>query len=1062
MEKQNQKAPAVPLEQDFIGKMHEMYDQIEVKYRPDVRWWLAEGLNTDETLRKNIQEIHDSGVGAAEFLAMPEPGADSKIYGWGSEEWTSDTRLIIEEATRLGLGFSLTSGTHWASANLPDTYVWKGEPYNPDNKAAAKELDYATVLVKGGEAFCGQLPYPVPIQATEGDMHGSAASFTQYVFQGAVAAKLVQERPGSGQEYGYAQGEGTGKLDMKSLTDLSGRVFQENGVYSLDWTAPDDGTYALFVYWMHGTSQTAVPSVSTNYTINYMDRYGIEALIDYWEEVVLTEDLKEAIRKNGRGEIYMDSLELISYGAGGIFWGYDLKAEFMKRKGYDVTLYLPLITMDKARVSSGRAKKYDYEAADEADRETVRKARTDFYSVISDMYVENVLGPLQKWLHSLNMTLRAEPSYGVNFEISTPAKVVDGIETESFAQTADIDLYRGLLGSANMYGRIFSSETGAVFGHNYYYNMDTWTQLCYLQFAEGVSRTVFHGYSAIEGSESDTYWPGHEGMYAKFSERFNSRQPAFKHYGDWTRMLARNQKMLRQGKPARDIAILRTDYFFVNYGKPKPYSTFETNYMMYDMAYFWKDLSLQKAGYTYDYFSPLLLEDEENVSWTGQFLQPDGPAYQAVIVYQDSMELSSGKKLLEIARDGLPVLFVNHNHETIVHEGPEVRHEKAASVSKSLADSDEELKTVISQIKALPNVLEVDSPAEALPALQSLGVYPRVAYSEPNNKILTVSRRAGDVFYTFVYSYKFKVEQNAAPYSFELQLVGEGVPYRMDDWTGEVSRVGTYEIRNGRTCIPMTLRTGEAALIALNLSEAADTLHAVSTTADQIRIQDGQMYAVAEHSGDYETVFSNGEKKSVHVEVPESISLPRWDIVIEDWNEGEKVVNLEEKFGHVTREVYYTTKKTRLSFKNSELRPWKDLPATQEQLDQLAGETPSMAHVSGLGTYRTVFDIPGQWSDQNGAYLSIASTGGGTAAVWVNGQKAPALNTRTLKVDISGLVRPGKNTIEIEVASTLTNRMLQRGYQDKKSGWTDEFPAVQDYGLMGDVRIVTYTAIPLE
>ena len=94
--------------------------------------------------------------------------------------------------------------------------------------------------------------------------------------------------------------------------------------------------------------------------------------------------------------------------------------------------------------------------------------------------------------------------------------------------------------------------------------------------------------------------------------------------------------------------------------------------------------------------------------------------------------------------------------------------------------------------------------------------------------------------------------------------------------------------------------------------------------------------------------------------------------------------------------------------------------------------------------------------------MSIASTGGGTAAVWVNGQKAPALNTRTLKVDISGLVRPGKNTIEIEVASTLTNRMLQRGYQDKKSGWTDEFPAVQDYGLMGDVRIVTYTEIPLE
>lgn len=1054
MEENKQNVSAA--DQDFIQKLHEKYDQIEVQYRPDVRWWLAEGLNTDETLRKNIQEIHDSGFGAAEFLAMPEPGADSKVYGWGSEEWTSDTRLIIEEATRLGLGFSLTSGTHWASANLPDTYIWQGEPYNPDNKAAAKELDYATVLLNAGEAFAGQLPLPVPIEAKEGDMHGSAASFTQYIFQGVVAAKLTEPRACSGQDYGYAQGEGSGRLELSSLTDLTASVCEKDGSCTLNWTAPPDGTYALFVYWMHGTSQTAVPSVSTNYTINYMDSYGVEALIDYWEEIVLTEDLKEAIRRNGRGEIYMDSLELISYGAGGIFWGYHLKEEFLRRKGYDVTRYLPLITMDGARVASRRAKIYDYEVADEADRETALKVRTDFYNVISAMYVENVLGPLQKWLHSLNMTLRAEPSYGVNFEISTPAKAVDGIETESFAQTADIDLYRGLLGSANMYGRIFSSETGAVFGHNYYYNMDTWTQLCYLQFAEGVSRTVFHGYSAIEGSESDTYWPGHEGMYAKFSERFNSRQPASRHYADWTKMLARNQKVLRQGRPVRDIAILRTDYFFVNYGKPKPYSTFETNYMMYDMAYFWKDLSLQRAGYTYDYFSPLLLEDEENVSWTNQALQPDGPAYQAVILYQETLEVSSARKLLQIARDGLPVLFVNHNSETIVHEGPEVRHEIAASISKSLTHSNEELQTIVKEMKSLPNVKEVDSPSQALAALQQLGVNPRAAYSEPNNKLLTVSRRDGDIFYTFVYSYKFKVEQNAAPYCFELQLEGEGVPYRINDWTGEVSRVGVYEIRNGRTCIPMTLRTGESALIALNLSERSE-LHATAATADQVRIENGHLYAIAERTGDYEVLLSSGEKKTVHIEVPDAISLKNWDIIVEDWNEGEKAVNVEEKFGHVTREVYYTTKKTRLSFKNAELKPWKDLPATQEQLAQLAGDAPSMSHVSGIGTYRTVFEIPQAWSDRNGAYLSVGSAGGGTAAIWVNGQKAPALNTRTLKVDISSLVRPGKNTIEIEVASTLTNRMLQRGYKDNKSGWTDDFPSVQDYGLTGDVRIVAYT-----
>lgn len=1040
-------------QKEFEKKMHGMYDEIETRFRPDLRWWLAEGLNTDATLRKNVQQIYDSGFGAAEFLAMPEPSADSSIYGWGSEEWTSDTRLIIDEATRLGLGFSLTSGSHWATANLPDTYVWDGRPYNPDNKAASKELDYATIRLKAGEAHTGVLPYPVRIAAIAGDIHGSAATYTEYVFQGVVAAKLLKAREESGQDYGYAEGVGTGVLDAESLVDLSAKVQEKDGIYSLDWTAPEDGEYVLFVYWMHGTGQTASPSVSTNYTINYMDRYGIEALIDYWEEVVLTDELKKTIRKNGRGEIYMDSLELLSYGAGGIFWGYDFKQEFINRRGYDLTKYLPLITMDKARVTAKCPKEYDYTAPD-AD-ELIQKVRTDFYSVMSEMYVENVLSPLQSWLHSLGMTLRAEPSYGVNFEISTPAKAIDGIETESFAQTADVDLYRGLSGSANMYGRIFSSETGAVFGHNYYYNMDTWTCLCFLQFSEGVNRTVFHGYSAIEGSEGDTYWPGHEGMYAKFSERFNSRQPASLHYPEWTRMLGRVQKAMRQGKALRDLAILRTDYFFVNYGKPKEHVDFEHGYMMYDMAYFWKDLSLQQAGYTYDYFSPLLLEDESNVRWSDKALQPDGPAYKAMIIYQEDIELSCAKKILEIAKDGLPVLFVNHNGETITHEGPEIMHGKAASRSKYWMDSDADVQAIVSAIKALPNVTEVESPAEALEALQQMGVYPRVAYAEPNNKILTASRldREERIMYTFAYSYKFAVEKDAPATTFTLELEGEGTPYMLDVWSGDVERIGTYTVQNGRTSIEMTLKSGEGRLILLDLSEKEELPHAVSTTAADVMIEDGEVYMVAEESGSYETVLNGGHTVKNTVEVPDPMPLDVWNIEIEDWNAGRRVVNTEEKFGHVTKEVYYRTKKTKLKFHASSLAAWKDLPATEDQLRMLAGRKPSMAHVSGIGTYETGFLLEDGWEN---AYLQVESVGGGTAMVWINDQKVGLIPARTLKLDVSKYIRKGLNTIRIEVASTLTNRMLQRGYQDKRSGWTETFPTVQDYGLMGKVRLVPY------
>ncbi len=1038
----------------FAQKLHEMYDSIETRYRPDLRWWLAEGLNTDETLKKNVQQIHDSGFGSAEFLAMPEPGADSSIYGWGSEEWTSDTRLIVEESTRLGLGFSLTSGSHWANANLPDTYSWKGQPYTPDNKAAAKELDYATIRLKPGERFCGKLPLPKQIESVSGDIHGTAATYREQLFQGVIAARLITPREQSGQEYGFDQGTGTGVIDSDTLTDLSGQV-QPEGCYCLDWTAPEDGEYALFVYWMHGTGQTASPSVSTNYTINYVDRYGVEALIDYWEEIVLTDSMRETIRKNGRGEIYMDSLELVTYGAGGIFWGYDLREEFRRRRGYDLLPYLPLLTMDGIRCESRKVKQYDYQAGTPEGNLTAQKARMDFYSVLSDMYVENVLLPLQKWLHSLGMTLRAEPSYGMPYEISTPARAIDGIETESFAQVADIDLYRGMSGAANMYGRIFSSETGAVFAHNYYYNMDDWTQVCFLQFAEGVSRTVFHGYSAIEGSEQDTFWPGHEGMYAKFSERFNCRQPASLHYPAWTEMLGRIQKAMRQGTAVRDIAILRTDYFFINYGQPKGNNTFADNFSMYGKPYFFQDLSLQRAGYTYDYFSPLLLEDGENVSWTGSSLQPNGPDYRAIIVYQEMMELSAAKKLLEIASDGLPVVFVNNNTEILCHDGAVIANKKAASVSRHLGDSDEELNRVAAEIKKLPNVREVDSPDKALEAVRSLGVEPRAAFAQPNDSILTMSRldRENGILYTFAYAYKFAVEKGGPACTFTLELEGEGNPYFIDPWSGKVEKSGLYCRQKGRTSIELSLRPGEQRLIALDLT-GGEGVHAVSASGDVVDREEG-LWLRALQSGGYEAELTGGKKVSCDIRLPQAVEIPRWDITVEDWNEGERMVNYEEKFGHRTTEVYYTTKKTPLEFHDIPLAPWKDLPAAGEQLSQLAGEKPSMAHVSGIGTYRASFVLSDGW-EGCGALLRMENAGGASVQVEVNGHLIPAVDTRTLCVDISQWIRTGENSLRIETASTLTNRMIQRNYQEKGSGWDESFPQVQEYGLTGKVEVLPY------
>jgi hypothetical protein len=61
-----------------------------IEHRPELRWWLAEGLHTDETLRYEIDTAHRLGFGGMEFLAMDEAAVDHSRYGWGSEEWVHD------------------------------------------------------------------------------------------------------------------------------------------------------------------------------------------------------------------------------------------------------------------------------------------------------------------------------------------------------------------------------------------------------------------------------------------------------------------------------------------------------------------------------------------------------------------------------------------------------------------------------------------------------------------------------------------------------------------------------------------------------------------------------------------------------------------------------------------------------------------------------------------------------------------------------------------------------------------------------------------------------------
>jgi hypothetical protein len=1008
-----------------------------IEYWPDVRWWLAEGFHTDRTLKNDIQMLYDAGFGAVEFLAMDEPGVDHSLYGWGSEEWIHDTETIIRETTERGMGVSFTSGTNWSNANLI-TIV-------PDDRAAAKELDYTAESLKGGESRSGPLRRAV-------------IKMPNVNAQELIAVVAVKR----GSTKNLTAKDGTPKdaailLDKNSIIVLTGEVSGEN----LNWTAPM-GEWELFSFWLHGTGQTAAPSVSVSYTVNYIDRYGIDALIDYWNKKVFTQELRDLIRKNGRVQMYMDSLELSTYGGGGQLWGYHLVEEFRERRGYDLTSCLPFVLKKDSGFMGGPGEyQYFYEPDDPADPFT-GKLRNDLYQTMTELYIDNMLKPMSEWLHGIGMGLRAEISYGMPFEISLPGKYVDGIETESLEFASQIEPYRNLAGPAHLFNKLYSSETGAT-KLNYQMGLDFYTQIIFVEFAAGVARTVLHGYSSIAGSESTTYWPGHEGMWPIFSERFGCRQPAFRHYTDWTAMLARYQMILRQGKPRIDLGILRLDYNFNNLYcfDSDEKNLYENRMMRANEGIYWQDMGLQNMGYTFDYFAPQILEDGD-ITYANSELAPDGPGYRALIIYQEALPLQTAKRILTWAKEGLPVLLVNGVTEKI-RPAVSRTHEKAASCTPFNSESNGELVAVIEEMKTLTNVVELDNQSKANGALRSLGVNPRVAFKALNKNILTTLREDGEKRYLFVYNYMYT--QRGA-FTCTLCIEGSGKPYRINCWTSEVEEMGLYERNATHTTVTLNLSPGEAALILVNTAET-DPLYAISTDANAVIQREGRLTLKAFQNGKYTVKLNDGSEKKVEAAVPDDIALKIWDLEVEDWNEGEKKIIIEDRgLGILTKEVYYETKKTRISVGLTELKPWRKIPAVGPD-------------VSGMGFYKTTFTLPDDWNAGNGVILSIESTNGNSAAVYVNSKKAPAFDFDHRQVDITALLIPGKNSITIEVSSTLNNRLLDRDYHSIISEKTAELraqahggvaggagdlselnikrPGPQDYGMTGEVKLITYT-----
>ncbi|MPV50908.1 LPXTG cell wall anchor domain-containing protein [Pseudactinotalea sp. HY160] len=1033
---------ADPAVSAFAQQLEDDYIDPDRVYSTDVRWWLGDASHTDETLLEEIQALYDGGFRGVELCMQNDSAASDQVYGYGTEMWAHKWNLMMNKLLDLGMGVYLTSGTNWSTSNVPGL--------DPTSQSAMQNLTLGTATVQAGESV-DVLPTPAANAQLDG------ASFVT-----AYAYRIVSDNT----------------VDTGSFVDLAPMLEEGETVWeqSPDWDVPTDGDYRIFALWTQGTYQTSSPANEPSYATNYFDERGVEALKSFWEDHYLADPELRAKILEGDVQLFMDSLEM-STGRGFTWWAEDMAEQFEERKGYDVTPYLFLIdgvgnVWNNPYHSVATAGKYRLDG----DEDLRQRVVNDYQDVLTQLYRERMLQPLKTWLNSVGIETRAQISYGQPIEMSEPAMDVDYPETENRNQYNQVDIFRYWTGGAKLENKVLSSETTALtFGANATQQLRL--QDAYSQFASGIQRTIWHIWSAGYGY-GKYEWPGYEtggfgGGFALMADRF----PAAETYDELNAHLGRVQQLMQTGKARSDVGFVQQKFVHgMAYGGGTGSDNRAMNWQLAHQGVQYRSTELQDNGYTYDYFSPRFLFDDD-VYFDEGSKTIEKAGYKAIVLYQDWLDFASAQRILDWAKKGLKVVIL----------------EDAAARTPFNDGKDGALAKIVNELKGLPTVRQATvydnidyfstQPGgyndNVIEKLQELGVHPYTGYSELNQQLLTQTR-VDDAGNQYLYAYNYddgsyrskslRPEVRNAPnpggnISTDIEMQGTFVPYIIDAWTGEVTEVADYRWVDGKTIVPFSLDYNDISLMAFEKVDDA-RLHVTDTSGDSAYPVQGGIAVRTTESGELTTELSDGRSFRDSVTVPERFDVRDWDLAVESWRPGEvtgDLVRTETIDGVTTINRKTSTEVTTIEVELPELTTWDEIPEVGQA-------------VSGVGHYQATFDW--EADSATGAYLDFGRSFEESMEVWINGTKVGgevSTNPTKVKRDVGGVGKPtidnglgeqvplvgedlstggvnwmrplvdigpylqdGDNEIEIRYYSALSNVQLDRGVArvtENASGW---------------------------
>jgi len=341
----------VSVQGDNVESLMEGLKNIPAESKPGVYWYFIDGNLDKDAMTKDLQSMQDVGISSVIFLEV-DMGFAKGPNKFMSEKWQDLFVHAVQEAGKRDISLVLGTGPGWTGSGGP----WI------EGKDAMKHLMSSKINVSGPKKMSDKLPLPEPYPLTRHissneEMLKKRADYYEDIkvlayptprennlikdidekalyVRDAYASVATLRAYFDEDNFETSQGS---NIKLESVIDITDKL-NSDGI--LNWEIPE-GDWTIVRYGMRVTGANTRPAPHSGLGFE-SDKLSKEAISKHFSKYV---DLlvKKTGKDNGKAQNWT-TIHIDSWEVGAQNWTQNLPEEFKKRRGYNITNYLPILT----------------------------------------------------------------------------------------------------------------------------------------------------------------------------------------------------------------------------------------------------------------------------------------------------------------------------------------------------------------------------------------------------------------------------------------------------------------------------------------------------------------------------------------------------------------------------------------------------------------------------------------------------------------------------------------------------------------------------------------------